>query len=192
MKWNGYTSRCPWCLNHPLYQAYHDEEWGVPVYDNQTLFEFLILEGMQAGLSWITILKKRASFREAFLQFDPDKIARFDQKKIEELMGNAGIIRNRLKIESVIKNARAYLAIQDKDDFAQLIWQFVDGKPKINYFESMKQVPAKTEVSDHLSKYLKQHGFSFVGSTICYAYMQAVGMVNDHLVSCYRHSQLQG
>lgn len=179
--------RCDWCLGDPLYLEYHDKEWGIPVYDSQLLFEFLILEGMQAGLSWLTILKKREDFRKAFSDFNPEKMARFTSKKIDLLMNNSAIIRNRLKIEATIKNARGFLAIQEKENFSDFIWAFVDGMPKKNHWKSMSDVPALTKDSEKMSKNLKKLGFNFVGPTICYAFMQAVGMVNDHLVSCFRH-----
>lgn len=183
--------RCPWCLSHPLYQQYHDEEWGVPCRDDQTLFEFLLLEGAQAGLSWITVLKKREAYREAFDQFRAEKIARYGEREVTRLLANAGIIRNRLKIESAIKNAQAYLRIRESGrNFSDYLWQFVDGEPIQNRFTSLSDVPASTPESDRMSKVLKKDGFSFVGSTICYAHMQATGMVNDHLVSCPRHRQV--
>lgn len=183
-------TRCGWCGDDPLYQDYHDREWGVPCYDDDKLFEFLLLEGAQAGLAWITVLRKREGYRQAFDQFDPEKIARYTPRKLEALQANPQIIRNRLKIESAVKNARAYLAILEKhDSFSDYIWQFVDGQPRQNHFRSLKQVPATTAESDQMSKVLKKAGFNFVGSTICYAYMQSMGMVNDHLVSCFRHSE---
>ncbi len=181
------TKRCDWCGDDPLYTAYHDQEWGVPVYADQKLFEFLILEGMQAGLSWITILRKRDAFRDAFAEFNPEKIARFTPKKIERLMQNAGIIRNRRKIEATITNAQTYLDIQQQQPFNQFLWQFVGGTPRQNRWRSLKHVPVNTPESDAMAKALKQHGFKFVGTTICYAFMQAVGMVNDHLTSCFRY-----
>ena len=183
--------RCGWAGTDPTYVEYHDTEWGVPVHDERRLFEFLILEGAQAGLSWITILRKRDAYRAAFDDFDPNKVARYDSRRIEKLLGNAGIVRNRLKLESAVKNARAFLKVADElGSFSQYQWGFVDGKPIVNRWSSLKQVPARTEVSDALSKDLKQRGFSFVGSTIIYAHMQAVGMVNDHVVDCFRHPQL--
>jgi DNA-3-methyladenine glycosylase I len=183
--------RCPWPGIDPVYIDYHDSEWGVPVRDERLLFEFLILEGAQAGLSWITILKRRDGYREAFDNFEVERVARFNKRKIESLLKNPGIIRNRLKIESAVKNAGAFMRVQDEfGGFASYQWGFVGGKPVQNRWQLMKQVPAKTEVSDVLSKDLKKRGFSFVGSTIMYAHMQAVGMVNDHLVSCFRHKQL--
>ena len=180
--------RCDWCGHDPLYQEYHDIEWGMPNFDDRQLFEFLLLEGAQAGLAWITVLKKREGYRKAFSQFDPEKIARYDKRRCERLLKNPGIIRNRLKIESAISNARAYLKIvENYDNFAEYIWQFVDHRPVQNRFRSMKHVPANTPVSDVMSRQLKKDGFRFVGTTICYAYMQATGMVNDHLVTCFRH-----
>ncbi len=180
--------RCPWCGIDPLYMDYHDNEWGTPLYDNQKLFEFLILEGAQAGLSWITVLRKRENYRQAFDNFNPNKIARYNDTKKAKLLLNEGIIRNRLKLDSAIKNARAYLAMQKNgEDFSEFLWSFVEGKPKQNKWESMSQVPAFTPESDAMSKALKQKGFNFVGSTICYAFMQATGMVNDHIITCYRH-----
>ena len=181
--------RCGWAGTDPTYVAYHDTEWGVPVYDDRTLFEFLILEGAQAGLSWLTILRKRDAYREAFAHFDPERVARFNDKKVEALMLNAGIVRNRLKIESAVKNARAFLKLQDeRGSFSDYQWSFVDGKPLQNERESREQVPARTPVSDALSKDLKKRGFNFVGSTIIYAHMQAVGMVNDHVSTCFRQA----
>jgi len=188
---NSTPIRCPWASND-LSIRYHDEEWGKPVHDDRRLFEFLILEGAQAGLSWDTILKKRENYRAAFDNFDPQKIARYDRRKIETLMGNAGIIRNRLKIASAIKNAKAFLKVQDEfGSFDAYIWQFTAGAPIVNARCSMKQVPARSPESDAMSKDLKRRGFSFVGTTICYAFMQAVGMVNDHLIGCFRYSQLR-
>jgi DNA-3-methyladenine glycosylase I len=173
--------------------AYHDEEWGVPVHDEHTWFEFLILEGAQAGLSWDTILRKRARYREVFDGFDPEKVARYDKKKVRELLGDAGIIRNRLKIAAAIGNAQAFLKVQEEfGTFDAYIWRFVGGRPKQNVRKAHKQIPAKTAESDALSKDLQKRGFKFVGSTICYALMQATGMVNDHLVTCFRHGELKG
>lgn len=178
-------NRCGWVNQDPLYLDYHDKEWGVPVYDDRLLFEYLNLEGAQAGLSWYTILKKRENYRKAFDNFEPAKIVTYDEKKIEELLHNAGIVRNKLKINAVITNAKAFLRVVDEfGSFHEYIWSFVDGKPIQNHFKEMKDVPASTEISDKLSKDLKKRGFKFVGSTICYAFMQAVGMVNDHVVSC--------
>lgn len=181
--------RCEWCGSDPLYVAYHDQEWGVPSHDDAHLFEMLILEGQQAGLSWITILRKRENFREAFDGFDPERIARFTPARIEKLMGNAGIIRNRLKLNAAVKNARAFLDAQDAfGGFERYLWSFVDGRPIQHDFKSMKEIPATSPESDAMSRALKQRGFTFVGSTICYALMQSVGMVNDHLTHCPRHA----
>jgi DNA-3-methyladenine glycosylase I len=182
-------NRCPWPKQDPLYVAYHDEEWGVPEYDDRALYEKLILDGFQAGLSWITILRKRDNFRRAFDDFEPAKIARYTPKKVERLMQDAGIVRNRMKIEGTILSARAYLEAMEKGPgFSKLLWDFVDGKPKVNNFRSTKQVPAETALSKQISKELAGRGFKFVGPTIVYAFMQAVGMVNDHLVTCHRHA----
>lgn len=182
-------TRCPWPKQDALYVAYHDQEWGVPEFDDRALFEKLMLDGFQAGLSWITILRKRENFRRAFDDFEPEKIARYTPKKIERLMQDAGIVRNRAKIEGAVSSARAYLKIMDSGPgFSALLWDFLDGKPKLNAFRTTKQVPAETELSRKLSKELASHGFKFVGPTIVYAFMQAVGMVNDHLVTCHRHS----
>jgi len=181
--------RCPWPKQDPLYVAYHDEEWGVPEFDDRALFEKLILDGFQAGLSWITILRKRDNFRTAFDGFDPEKIARYRKPKIERLMRDAGIVRNRAKIEGTVTSARGYLDIMEKGPgFSAFLWDFLDGKPKANRFRSIKQVPAETEISRKMSKELIGRGFKFVGPTIVYAFMQAVGMVNDHLVTCHRHA----
>jgi DNA-3-methyladenine glycosylase I len=181
--------RCPWPKEDPLYLAYHDEEWGVPEYDDRALYEKLVLDGFQAGLSWITILRKRENFRRAFDNFNPEKIARYPNRKIESLMKDAGIIRNRAKIEGAVRSARAYLQIMESGQgFSVLLWDFLDGKPKQNRFKSIKQVPAETEISRKMSKELIARGFKFVGPTIVYAFMQAVGMVNDHLVGCHRHA----
>ncbi len=183
--------RCPWARND-LSIRYHDEEWGVPSHDDSTLFEFLILEGAQAGLSWDTILKKRENYRVAFDRFDPKKIAHYDRRKIQSLMSDAGIIRNRLKITSAIQNAKAFRKVQDEfGSFDTYIWQFTNGSPIVNSGRSLSQVPVRTPQSDAMSKDLKKRGFSFVGTTICYAFMQAVGMVNDHLTGCFRYSQLK-
>jgi DNA-3-methyladenine glycosylase I len=183
--------RCWWCGEDPLYVSYHDREWGVPVHDDRTLFEFLVLEGAQAGLSWITILRKRDAYRKAFAGFDVEKVARFTAKKVATLLLDPGIVRNRLKIESAVKNARAFIAVQEEHgSFDRYQWQFVDGRPLQNRFTGKGQIPARTRESDAFSKDLKKRGFSFVGSTIIYAHMQAVGMVNDHVVDCFRHSQL--
>jgi len=180
--------RCPWCEVNELEIAYHDQEWGVPVHDDRRWFEFLILEGAQAGLSWDTILKKRENYRDAFAGFDPQKVVRFGGRKRAALMKNPGIVRNRLKIESAVTNAKAFLAVQREfGTFDRYIWQFTGGRPKRNRWRSLQQVPAATPESDAMSKDLKRRGFRFVGSTICYAFMQATGMVNDHLVTCFRH-----
>lgn len=182
--------RCPWCGEDPLYQTYHDQEWGVPLFDNQKLFEFLILEGAQAGLSWITVLRKRENYRLAFDNFDPVKMARYSEAKKAKLMQNEGIIRNRLKIESAVKNAQAYLTMQKNgEDFSEFLWSFVNGKPKNNTLKAMSQIVSSTPESDAMSKALKKRGFNFVGSTICYAFMQATGMVNDHLTTCFRYNE---
>lgn len=184
--------RCQWAGNDSLYVAYHDKEWGVPVYDDGKLFEFLILEGMQAGLSWITILRKRENYRKALDNFDAVKISRYKTARIEKLMKNEGIIRNRLKIEAVIADARAYLQVQKEfGSFAQYIWGFVDNRPVTNNFETMKEIPPITETAVIMSKNLKKRGFKFVGPTICYAFMQAVGLVNDHTIDCFRHEEVQ-
>lgn len=184
--------RCPWCDEDPLYVAYHDEEWGVPVKDDQTLFEFLILETFQAGLSWITILKKRENFREAFDDFDYKKIASYGEDKIEELLQNPGIIRNKLKVRSAITNAQAFINVQKEfGSFSTYIWGFVDGKPIQNKYTTMAEVPPTTTLSDTISKDLKKRGFKFVGATVVYAHMQATGMVNDHLTSCFRHKEIK-
>jgi DNA-3-methyladenine glycosylase I len=181
--------RCPWAGQDPLYVAYHDEEWGVPEYDDRALYEKLILDGFQAGLSWITILRKRDNFRRAFDDFAPERIARYGSKKIEALMQDAGIVRNRAKIEGAVSSARAYLEIMEKGPgFSELLWTFVDGHPKINRFRSRSQIPNETAASRAMSKELAGRGFKFVGPTIVYAFMQAVGMVNDHLVKCHRHA----
>jgi DNA-3-methyladenine glycosylase I len=180
--------RCPWATSDPLYISYHDEEWGVPVHDDRKLFEMLILEGAQAGLSWITILRKRENYRKAFDNFDARKIAHYRSNKIRQLLSNEGIVRNRLKIEAAIRNAEAFLTIQKEfGSFDRYIWQFVGGSQKLNRWTSLRQVPAKTPESDAMSKALKQRGFKFVGSTICYAFMQATGMVNDHVRGCFRY-----
>ena len=183
--------RCEWCGTDPLYVLYHDEEWGVPIYDDQQLFAKLILDGAQAGLSWITILRKRDNYYEAFDNFDPHKIAAYDETKFAELMSNPGIVRNRQKIRAAIRNAQAYLAIQEEvGSFSDFLWAFVDSQPIQNSWQSMSEVPAKTAVSEAMSKALKKRGFSFVGPTICYAFMQAVGMVNDHTAACFRHREV--
>ncbi|HEY8856734.1 MAG TPA: DNA-3-methyladenine glycosylase I [Rugosibacter sp.] len=183
--------RCPWCGDDPLYMAYHDTEWGVPCHDERTLFEFLLLEGAQAGLSWLTILRKRENYRHAFDDFDVEKIARYDESDTTRLLADAGIVRNRLKIAASITNARATLKLYEQGStLNQLLWQFVDGKPRINHWRTIAKVPAITPEAEALSKELKQRGFRFIGPTIMYAHMQAIGMVNDHLVSCQRHAEL--
>jgi len=182
--------RCAWARNE-LAIRYHDQEWGVPVHDDRRLFEFLVLEGAQAGLSWDTILKKRENYRSAFDEFDAERIARYPQRKISRLLADPGIVRNRLKIASAIQNARAFLKVQEEmGSFDRYIWQFVDGRPRINPWKSLRQVPARTTQSDAMSKDLQKRGFNFVGSTICYAFMQAVGIVNDHLVDCFRYKTM--
>jgi DNA-3-methyladenine glycosylase I len=182
-------TRCAWAKGD-LYIAYHDHEWGVPVHDDRLLFEFLILEGAQAGLSWITILKKRENYRRAFDNFDASKIARYDSRKIQKLLADAGIVRNRLKIESAVNNAKAFLAVKEEfGSFDKYLWQFVGGQPIRNHWKTLKEIPARTPESDKMSKDLIKRGFRFVGSTICYAFMQAVGMVNDHTTDCFRHGK---
>ena len=183
--------RCWWCGDDELYQHYHDEEWGVPVHDDRLLFEFLCLEGAQAGLSWITILRKRENYRRLYDNFDVDKIARYDEAKNSELLLDAGIIRNRLKVAGFVKNAKACLNMREQGlSLNDYLWDFVDGRPLQNNRSSIDQVPSNTAISDAMSKDLKKRGFTFVGSTICYAFMQAAGLVNDHLLDCYRHSDL--
>jgi DNA-3-methyladenine glycosylase I len=180
--------RCAWATSDELNVKYHDLEWGIPVYDDRLLFEFLILEGAQAGLSWLTILKKRENYRQAFDNFDARVIAKYQAARIEKLLNNPGIIRNRLKIQAAVLNAKAFLKLQDEfGSFSKYIWSFVDGKPILNSWKNLSQVPAKTIISDAMSKDLKKRGFKFVGSTICYAFMQAVGMVNDHTTNCFRY-----
>lgn len=184
----GNLTRCPWPGTDPLYVAYHDEEWGVPEFDDRALYEKLILDGFQAGLAWITILRKRDTFRAAFDGFEPEKIARYDAKKVEALMADAGIVRNRLKIEGTIRSAQVWLDMMENGPgFSAFLWDFVDGKPVLNRFEAMKDVPAETPLSCAMSKGLKARGFKFCGPTIVYAFMQATGLVNDHLTSCHRH-----
>ena len=179
--------RCGWATNDPLYIDYHDKEWGVPVHDDKKLFEMLLLEGVQAGLSWITILKKRENYRKAFDDFNAIKISNYNQDKIDQLLDNAGIIRNKLKVNAAVQNAKSFLEVQKEfGSFDKYIWQFVGGNPRVNSFKSLREVPAKTKESDDMSKDLKKRGFKFVGSTICYAFMQAVGMVNDHVESCFK------
>jgi DNA-3-methyladenine glycosylase I len=183
--------RCEWGEGDPLYQNYHDEEWGIPIHDDRKLFEFLILEGMQAGLSWSTILKKRGNFMAAFDNFDPEKIASYDEKKVKQLLQNAGIIRNRSKIEASIQNAKAFLKVRkEHGSFDTFLWQFIGGKPKKNAWKKLRDIPGTTQESDTMSKALKSRGFKFVGSTICYAFMQATGMVNDHMVYCFRYDEI--
>jgi len=183
--------RCGWCVGNPLYEAYHDQEWGVPVYDDDTLFEFLILETFQAGLSWITVLRKRENFRTAFDLFDYKKIAKYKQDKIEKLLQNQGIIRNKLKVNATVTNAQAFMKIQDEfGSFSKYIWSFVDGKPIKNSIENYKEAPANTDLSDKISKDLKKRGFKFVGTTVIYAHMQATGMVNDHGIDCFKHNEV--
>lgn len=182
------VKRCAWVNSDPLYIQYHDTEWGVPVYDAQKLFEFLILEGAQAGLSWITVLKKREAYRKCFDNFEPEKIASYNAKKIQLLLNNKNIIRNKLKIHSAVKNAQALLNLNQ--DFASYIWNFVDGKPLEPHRKSSSEIPTRSSISDQMSKTLKKAGFSFVGSTICYAFMQAVGMINDHVTHCFRYDNM--
>ncbi len=183
--------RCGWSGDDPIYNEYHDKEWGIPVHDDRKHFEFVVLESAQAGLSWITILKRRENYREAFDNFDPEKVAKYDDKKIEELLNNKGIIRNRRKIEAAVANAKAFLEIQEEfGSFDKYIWQFVGGKTLKNSWESLEELPAKTAESEALSKDLKKRGFKFVGPTICYSHMQAAGLVNDHLVDCFRYEEV--
>ena len=185
-------TRCGWADSDPLYVQYHDKEWGVPVHDDRKLFEMLLLEGAQAGLSWITILRKRENYRKAFGEFDPKKISIFDRKKVKSLLANDGIVRNRLKVEAAIKNAKAFLTIQKEfGTFDSYIWRFVDDKPKENSWKSLSNVPALTAESTTMSNDLRRRGFNFVGPTICYAFMQATGMVNDHIVACFRHDEVK-
>lgn len=188
---NPTLNRCPWPSDE-INIAYHDHEWGVPVHDDRRLFEMLILEGAQAGLSWITVLRKRENYRTAFDRFDAERIARYDQRKVNQLLADRGIVRNRLKIAATIRNAKAYLALKEEfGSFDRYLWQFVGARPKQNHWRTMKEVPARTAESDAMSNDLAKRGFKFVGSTICYAFMQAVGMVNDHLVTCYRHKEVR-
>jgi DNA-3-methyladenine glycosylase I len=185
------ATRCAWAGEDPLYCRYHDEEWGVPLHDDRALFEFIVLEGAQAGLSWITVLRKRESYREAFAGFDPEKVARFDRRKIASLLENPGIIRNRQKVESAVGNAKAFLRVQEEfGSFDRYIWDFVDGRPVQNRWKTMKDLPAQTELSEAISKDLRRREFRFVGPTIVYAHMQATGMVNDHVVTCFRHGEV--
>jgi DNA-3-methyladenine glycosylase I len=183
--------RCPWPGADETYVAYHDDEWGVPEFDSRALFEKLVLDGFQAGLSWIAVLRKRENFRHAFAQFDPERVARFDAAKIESLMRDPGIVRNRAKIEGAVASARAYLDLEASQGFSAYLWDFVGGRPVVNAFHSLAEVPAQTPASQHLAKDLKSRGFKFCGPTIVYAFMQAVGMVNDHLVDCHRHEACQ-
>lgn len=184
-------TRCEWCGDDPLYVQYHDTEWGVPCYDDQRFFEMLILEGVQAGLSWITVLRKRENYRAAYDGFDAERIARYDEAKLAELLANPGIIRNRLKVQASVSNARAYLAVQEEfGTFSDYLWRFVDGKPIVNQWTSLREIPAETRESQAMSKDMLKRGFRFVGPTICYAHMQSTGMVNDHLVSCFRHAEV--
>jgi DNA-3-methyladenine glycosylase I len=186
------TVRCPWAGNDPIYVAYHDHEWGVPVVDDRSLFEFLVLEGAQAGLSWLTILRKRDHFRRGFLGFDPEAVARFDDRRIDRLMTDPGIVRNRLKLAAAVNNAKRLLDVKAQyGDFSSYIWSFTGGRVIQNAWETMDQVPTETDISRGMSIDLKNRGFRFVGPTICYAYMQAVGMVNDHLVRCFRHGEIR-
>lgn len=183
--------RCEWANINPLYIEYHDTEWGVPEHNDRKLFEFLILEGAQAGLSWLTILRKRENYQKAFDHFHPEKISMYENKKIEELLSNKGIVRNKLKISAAIQNAKAFLEIQNEfGSFDSYVWSFADGRPKKNAWKSIKDIPSRTGVSDAMSKDLKKRGFKFVGSTICYAFMQATGMVNDHIVDCFRYHEV--
>ncbi len=192
MKEEVMVTRCEWAGSEPLYVAYHDEEWGVPVHDERHLFEMLILEGAQAGLSWSTILNKREHYRQAFDNFEPAKVAGYDETKVAELLANPGIVRNRRKVEAAIQNAQAFLRVQQEfGSFDAYLWQFVDGRPKQNAWRSLAEIPAQTPESQALSKDLRQRGFSFVGPTICYAFMQAVGLVNDHVVGCFRYQELR-
>jgi DNA-3-methyladenine glycosylase I len=193
MKGYSNSDRCPWVdLTKPDYVEYHDKEWGVPVHDDRVMFEFLTLEAAQAGLSWYTVLRKRAAYRQAFSNFDPQKVARFGKRQVEALVANAGIIRNRAKIAAAINNAKKFLAVQEEfDSFDAYIWRFVDGKPVLHHLRSLKDYPATSPESDALSKDLKQRGFKFVGSKICYAHMQATGMVNDHVIGCFRRQPRQ-
>ena len=183
--------RCAWCGEEPLYLAYHDEEWGVPVRDDRKQFEFIVLESAQAGLSWLTILKKREGYRQAYAGFDPQKVAAFDEEKIQQLLGNPDIVRNERKIRASVKNAQSFLAIQKEfGSFSAYLWAFVDDKPIVNHWAEESEIPAKTELSERISKDLKKRGFSFLGPTIIYAHLQATGLVNDHVTGCYRHAEL--
>jgi DNA-3-methyladenine glycosylase I len=183
--------RCNWSVNDPLYIKYHDKEWGVPIHNDRKLFEMIILDGAQAGLSWLTILKKRENYRKAFDNFDPKKVALYDRRKVAQLLKNDGIVRNKLKIESAITNAQAFLKVKDEfGTFDKYIWKFVNAKTKLNSWKTLKEIPAFTKESDAMSKDLKMRGFKFVGSTICYAFMQAAGLVNDHTIDCFRYKEL--
>ena len=182
--------RCTWCGDDPLYQQYHDREWGVPCRDDQTLFEFVVLEGAQAGLSWITVLRKRETYRKAFANFDVQRVAAFDEADVERLLQDPGIVRNRLKVASTISNARLFIDLQNEyGSFSRYLWGFVDDKPIVNHWSSLSQIPASTELSDRISKEMKKRGFKFFGTTICYAFLQAVGVVNDHTTDCFRYGQ---
>ena len=186
----NHQNRCPWCLSDPLYQEYHDLEWGVPVHDDRKQFEFLVLESAQAGLSWLTILKRREGYRRLYADFDPEVVVQFNDARVEQMLEDASIIRNRKKIASSINNARQFLEIRNKyGSFSKYLWDFVDGRSVINHFNQMAEVPATTPLSDRISKELKHHGFQFLGSTIVYAHLQATGLVNDHLTSCFRHRE---
>jgi len=187
------VKRCGWVSADKLYQDYHDTEWGVPIHDDRLLFEYLLLEGAHAGLSWLTVLKKRESYRQAFDHFDPEKIARYDEANVAELLANPGIIRNKLKVRSAIGNAQAYLrVVEEYGSFREYIWSFVGGSPRVNHWNSLSEVPASTAESDAMSKALRKRGFTFVGTTICYAFMQATGMVMDHTTDCFRYTELTG
>lgn len=193
ISWVKMKTRCAWCGSDPIYVAYHDDEWGVPVHDDRRLFEFLVLEGAQAGLSWLTILKKRENYRAAFDSFDVERIAHYGRRDIARLLQDPGIVRNRLKIEAAIRNARGVLAIREEyETLDAFLWRYVDGTPVQNNWKSMADLPAQTKASDQMSKDLKRRGFNFVGSTICYAFMQAVGLVNDHTADCFRHAEIAG
>jgi DNA-3-methyladenine glycosylase I len=186
------VKRCEWCESEDIYKKYHDKEWGVPVYADRKLFEFLILEGMQAGLSWITVLKKRKTYREVFDKFDFNNVANYKEAKIQSLLNNPGIIRNQLKVRGAVKNAKAFIKVREEfGTFNKYIWQFTDGKVIQNSWKSLKEIPAETDISQLMSKDLKKRGFTFVGPTICYAFMQAIGMVNDHVIDCYRYNELK-
>ena len=186
------AARCPWATSDPLYAAYHDEEWGTPLHDDRRLFEMLVLEGAQAGLSWLTILRRREAYRDAFDRFDPRAVARYGPRDVERLLADGGIVRNRRKIDSAVNNARAFLAVQEEfGSFDRYVWRFVDGRPIQNAWTKLQEVPAQTPVSGALSRDLRSRGFTFVGPTICYAHMQATGMVNDHLVGCFRHRDVR-